>query len=431
MKRYLALTLLFVAGCSGGISYDNSSLRNEGTEYSNGLWFDGDRFVPATYYAVDGRLTAYAPATVTEVIDVAGGYVLPPLAEAHIHNLNQIETLQDQINRFLEAGVFYVMNQDSLFVITEDIRATINRSDSVDVIYAQCPMTVPTYGTVRELFVPLMRDGAFGDVGDIQDLDGANLCFVDSPEDIDLKLDAIQSLGSNYVKLHLAFSDQYDARRDLSEEDATPTSALNPELLPLIVDKAHARGLKVSSHVETAADFRVAAGAGVDWIAHLPGWRIGSAAGYAEGEIEPWLLTAEDARLAAAKGVIVITTSLPKTFLANSEDSLPRLREIHSRNLRILAEQDVTIAIGSDSQALLTPSELWYIADLGVFDNLTILKMAVEVTPLAIFPERKIGRLSEGYEANFIVTAENPIEDLQNLSSIRLRVKAGERLIMD
>ncbi len=49
---------------------------------------------------------------------------------------------------------------------------------------------------------------------------------------------------------------------------------------------------------------------------------------------------------------------------------------------------------------------------------------AVE-TPQAIFPGRKIGRLEPGYEASFLVLDENPIDRLDALRTIRMRVKQG------
>ena len=50
---------------------------------------------------------------------------------------------------------------------------------------------------------------------------------------------------------------------------------LDPRLVPLIVNKAHAAGLRVSAHVDTVTDYRIALKAGVDEMAHLPGYYVG------------------------------------------------------------------------------------------------------------------------------------------------------------
>ena len=69
--------------------------------------------------------------------------------------------------------------------------------------------------------------------------------------------------------------------------------------------------------------------------------------------------------------------------------------------------------------------EIFYLKDLGVFDNLTLIKMWSEATPKAIFPGRKIGALKEGYEASFLALEGNPIEDLNNVHKIKFRFKQG------
>lgn len=60
-----------------------------------------------------------------------------------------------------------------------------------------------------------------------------------------------------------------------------------------------------------------------------------------------------------------------------------------------------------------------------MFDNLTPLKMWTETMAKTIFPKRKIGALSEGYEASFLALEGNPLEDWQNVRKIKLRFKQG------
>jgi imidazolonepropionase-like amidohydrolase len=48
-----------------------------------------------------------------------------------------------------------------------------------------------------------------------------------------------------------------------------------------------------------------------------------------------------------------------------------------------------------------------------------------ETTPKLIFPQRKIGGLEVGYEANFLVLEGNPIQDFSKVKSIKMRVKRG------
>jgi imidazolonepropionase-like amidohydrolase len=66
-----------------------------------------------------------------------------------------------------------------------------------------------------------------------------------------------------------------------------------------------------------------------------------------------------------------------------------------------------------------------YIAKLGVFTNLEILKMWCEDTPRSIFPRRRIGHVRKGYEASFLALDGDPLEDIIRTKNIRLRFKQG------
>ena len=223
----------------------------------------------------------------------------------------------------------------------------------------------------------------------------------------------------------LAFSDQFAERRSHPEASNKPQPGIDPDLLPEIVQRAHAAGLRVSTHVDTAADVAVSVQAGVDIIAHLPGWRIGSAAGYPEGDLTPFKISESTARQAAKQGVVVVTTTTPKRWLSNFRESRPLQAELHRFNVDLLRSHGVTLALGSDSRRDLVPAEIKHLLDLGIFDATDLLRLATEITPRFIFPTRKIGRLEEGYEASFLALEGNPLEDLENLQKISLAVKQG------
>jgi hypothetical protein len=69
-------------------------------------------------------------------------------------------------------------------------------------------------------------------------------------------------------------------------------------------------------------------------------------------------------------------------------------------NLKLLHQAGVTIAIGSD-HAETALAEALHLHQLGVFDNLTLLKMWSETTPQTIFPSRKLGDLRRGLKPAF------------------------------
>jgi imidazolonepropionase-like amidohydrolase len=93
--------------------------------------------------------------------------------------------------------------------------------------------------------------------------------------------------------------------------------------------------------------------------------------------------------------------------------------------LRVLSENGVRLAIGSDEVNDSSVAEFFYLKELNIFDNLTLLTMLAETTPQSIFPGRRIGTLSEGSEAGFLALEGNSLEDLQNVRKIRVRFKQG------
>lgn len=83
--------------------------------YENGYWFAGSTFEPRRMYG-PGQHVHRAGGTPWGspdlVIDLHGGYVVPPFGEAHNHNVELIPSqparLEATLNAYLRAGVFYV-----------------------------------------------------------------------------------------------------------------------------------------------------------------------------------------------------------------------------------------------------------------------------------------------------------------------------------
>ena len=94
-------------------------------------------------------------------------------------------------------------------------------------------------------------------------------------------------------------------------------------------------------------------------------------------------------------------------------------------NLKTLTANGVPIVIGADNPADTTVAEAAYLQSLGMFDNAAMLRMWGTVTPLAIFPNRKIGAFEEGYEASFLALAADPLTDWAATRKIKMRFKQG------
>ena len=188
----------------------------------------------------------------------------------------------------------------------------------------------------------------------------------------------------------------------------------------------------MSTHVETASDFRTAVAAGADEINHLPGFRPERDDLRSYERLARFEISDDDARRAAQRGVVVVTTigavlEILSQVPAGSELAplAERTRSMLRRNLARLHRAGVRVALGSDEYTRTTDFEAEQIAALHAVDNLTLLKWWVENTPATIFPNRRLGRLAAGYEGSFLVLAGNPLEDFANTRKITLRVKQG------
>jgi imidazolonepropionase-like amidohydrolase len=262
-----------------------------------------------------------------------------------------------------------------------------------------------------------------------EDGEGGFYFIVNDLADLGRKWEAIKAGKPDFLKTYLQYSEEYEKRKD--NEAYFDWKGLNPALLPEIVQRARRAGLRVSTHVETATDFHNALVAGVDEINHMPGFRPEKGDWTKYQDSSCYKISEEDARLAAQKRVLVVTTLVSAIDHAlQKQEGVPfnALRDLLAQNLQLLKRYDVHIAIGSDSYRQTSLSEALNLRKLEVFDNRTLLKMWCETTAATIFPKRKIGYLKEGYEASFLVLRGDPIQDFTNVQRIEMRVKQGEVL---
>ena len=429
MKNVFKLTAIFSILClilSFQSSYvfsqtqsNNSSHKNY--KFVNGRWFDGRSFQPQTFYSVDGILTKKKPRGDIETIDLANAFVVPPFAEAHNHNLGSAiylnrEFTQRMIQRYLAAGIFYVKipgnPADNAAILRREF---VNRPDTVDVTFSNGVLTSHDGHPIGMTLDSFKQAGAA--VPSVAELDGKGFFIIESEADLLARWEQILAGKPDFIKTILRHSEHFARRRE------TPTlfgyNGLNPQLLPRIVKRAHAAGLRVSTHIDSAADFAAAVRAGVDEINHLPG------ASFEQGTNEAdYLITPGDARSAARQGIVVVTTTNIATLFAKGE-ALAKVQSAQRKNLQLLKRTGVRLAVGSDNYMATSVEEAMYLKSLNVFNNTELLKLWSVTAAQTIFPQRKIGHLREGYEASFIVLRGNPLENFEHVRDIHLRFKQG------
>ena len=395
--------------------------RGKNYKFINGQWFDGRRFHSETFYSVDGILTKRAPSQDTETIDLEGKYVVPPYAEAHNHNLGggiyfNRDATEKVIRRYLADGVFYVKTPGNPVANASILREQLtNRPDSVDVSLANGVLTSKDGHPIGMTIASFKQAGATAP--SVTELEGKILFVIESEGDLSAKWNRIMEGKPDFIKTILCHRENFQKRR--GTESLVGYNGLDPKLLPLIVKRAHAASLRVTAHIDSAADFAAAVRADVDEIAHLPGYHFEP--GTTEAD---YLITPDVARTAAKRGTIVVTTANIATYYAKGEE-LARVQAVQRKNIELLITSGVRLAVGSDDYADTSVAEAMYLKSLKVLDNREILNMWCVTSAQTTFPRRKIGYLREGYEASFVVLNGNPIEKFGNVREIKMRFKQG------
>ena len=200
------------------------------------------------------------------IIDLAGGFVVPPFGEAHNHNIEPLSKLDVLIPRYLNHGIFYVKNPSNLPAGRNQILDKLNRPESIDVAFSNGGFTGKD-GHPVELVKRNIDRGIWTEA----EGEGQFYYTVSDEAELDRKWPALLSTKPDFIKTFLLFSEEYQQRRD--DPKFFGWKGLDPALLKIIVRKAHDAGLRVSTHIESAADFHNALLAGVDEINHMQSLR--------------------------------------------------------------------------------------------------------------------------------------------------------------
>ncbi|MGC4042510.1 MAG: hypothetical protein QM758_01755 [Armatimonas sp.] len=395
----------------------------------NGCWWNRRGFRTETVHCVGGLLTRKRPNVPTQTIDLASGYVVPPLGDAHCHHFENSGTIGKLVQTYLTDGVFYAQTTGNSAKGRRDpnVALRVNRSDSMDVTWADATLT-STLGhpffVYEALATGIYQAGAptpekLAALKTSRLAEGNAYFFADDSAMLARVWTQIEQRRPDFLKVVLSRSERHEEN---FAKQIPGGHGLNPVLLPEVVQRAHKAGLRVWLHVDTAADFHAGVQAGIDGFAHLPGYGMGSEAA------ESFLIAESDAREAGRRGIYVNPTAAKAPDYAPDPKALEFVKQTQRRNIMLLKKHGVRFTIGYDSYGTGPWPEAMYLAALGVFSLPELLHAWWTDTPQAIFPGRRISWLKEGYEASFLVVKRNPMERLENLREITFRVKQGNFL---
>jgi hypothetical protein len=153
----------------------------------------------------------------------------------------------------------------------------LNKPNSIDASFGNGGLTI-SEGHPMILFEDQIRPGIEPMTGKTERgwFNGKAYYTINNEKDLEDKWQTILADKPDFIKTYLINSE--DRGKVSPSSKYKLRAGLDPSLLPVIVAKAHKAGLRVATHVETANDFRMAIMAGVDELAHMPGFYLFDAA---------------------------------------------------------------------------------------------------------------------------------------------------------
>lgn len=385
-------------------------------ELRNGNWFNGQEFTTGTWYTNQGLLTRKMPAKVDSVLDLSNRWIIPPMADAFCASVADNAAAALLLQTYFDEGVFYLQVLSNTQEGRTALQPLLNRPGTPDVLLANGGLTT-TLGYPFAIYEgpangirgqqKIAERYAF--IKQQRKMLGNAYWFIDNKKMLDSNWEKIKAQKPGIISIYLL-----DSQKNGGKE----SGGLTADAAKAIVKKAHKSGLRVIAHVSTPDDLRLGLQLGVDGIANLPGHNWDGIGGP-----ERFELTNDDLKKLAKKKLAVT----PLFFHAQGASNLAVVQQWQAKTLQRLFENGVNVVIGSDDSQRTLRAELNYWRTLPSLNALAALKVLCENTPRAIFPERKIGKFAEGYEASFLTLTENPLAtNTLVLRTSPLRMKRGQ-----
>lgn len=376
----------------------------------------------------DDKITEVAPSGSREgytVVDLKGGYVCPGLINMHVHlagngkpqkkqrdNAKLVRTIMSSA---LTRAVAYKMvcgfAKDELMGGVTTIRTVGGLGDFDtrlrDEIAAGKKVGPRILAANRGISVP----GGH--------MAGSVAVEAKTPEEAVKYLETIEKENVDLIKLMIT-----GGVLDAKEKGVPGELKMPPEMVRAVCDKAHAAGYKVAAHVESPEGVRVALENGVDSIEH----------GAKPDE--------EILRLFKEKNAFLCTTLSPALPYALFDRTLTNATEVEQYNGNVVFEgiiacakaaiaNGIPVVLGNDVGCpWITQYDFWrelyyfhkYVGVSNAFALYTATKRSAELLGMG----DETGSIEKGKCADFIVTKNNPLDDLRALRSLDYVVARGK-----
>lgn len=431
LKIILLLIILVVfAAC-------DSNTKSKATKYSNGYVFNGVSFEKASFIVENGELNFSSLAKFDTIVDLKNKYIIPAFGDAHTHNFDDVVKFDSIYKAYIDEGTFYVQILTNHYSNYIKIKDSLNSKGKIDAKFAHGGIT-STGGhphtlyesqalnySWRAMLDPTKKEEILSST--IKKDDAYYL--IDSVSNISENWKKIMSNNPDFLKLYLSNI----ADRDKKIENKNIGSyGLSEDVLAKIAELSQKNSIRLIAHVETVSDFEIALKYNIKYFAHMPGY----GGGIGDKELEELAIPDSLLQKAGTNEVVITpTVSFAKYYAYRWDGSkmsldsllLKKKYEFLRKQLIRFKEANITIALGADQGLTTLGEEINDIKQINAFSSLELLNILTS-TPKTIFPDRKIGELKNGYEATFLVLNDNPLENMNNINDIVLRVKNGIKL---
>ena len=430
--RFLFITCCLISLTS--CSEDNSTAS---IHYVGGYLFDGDKFKVKDFSIKGGKFSFDSSLKTDKTVNIDGKYVIPPFGDAHTHNFDDIEQFDSIYQSYINEGTFYVQVLTNHYSRYEKIKDSLNKRGNIDVAFAHGGMT-STGGhphAIYETSILGMGWRAMLNPENREKIRNSRIVASDayylmnSLEDVHSKWDEIISKRPSILKIYISNI----KNRDIEIESGNiGTYGLSKQVAKAIIEKAIKSKIRVYAHIETVDDFIWALNNDVTYFAHMPGY----GGGYGKTNFDSFIIPDSILSKASKKNVLITpTVSFAKYYaqawngkeMAVDTILLKEKQDFLRNELKRFQKAGIQLAFGADQKGSTLMEEINDIIALDAFENNNILSI-ITGSSKHIFPDRKIGEIREGYEASFLVLNNNPLEDIDNIKSINMRVKNGIKL---
>lgn len=411
MKKTLLPSLLFFL-TSIAVFAQTSPLTYE---LKNGNFYNGTGFSPGTWYVAGGVFSKKAPAKIDTTIDLQNRFVIPPMGDAHCANVADNSAAANALKAYLEEGTFYLQILGNTQEGRTEVQKLLNKPTAPDVSFANgsitCTLGFPFMkyeAPVQGIRNPKKIEERADFIKQQRAMEGNGYWFVDNKDALKKTWPKIMAQKPGVISIYLL---------DVQNNGGKENKGLTADMAKAVVKKAHKSGLRVFAHIETADDLRLGLKIKVDGFANLPGHTWDGT-----GDLKKYELTDEDLKLLVKKKTALVTL-LSHGQAASAAN--PSVKEFHLRTLKRLLDNGANVVVGAGDPQRGARAELNYWYMIGEIDYARVLKVLCENTPHAIFPDRKVGKIENGYEASFLVLSDNPLLNILKIRASEFKMKNG------